>query len=101
MCRNAVPIRPCRPASLRTLTGKKERLSQPGKGATCALGDNLSPENVLVGSLALFGLGVDQYRSSPISKHFQSPSACLKGATKGPPILCCTRLMRRLQTVAR
>ena len=60
-----------------------ERLSQPGKGATCALGDNLSPENVLVGSLAPFGLGVDQYRSSPISIHFQSPSACLKGATKG------------------
>ena len=40
-----------------------ERLFQPGKGATCALGDNLSPENVLVGSLAPFGLGVGMITS--------------------------------------
>ena len=41
------------------------------------------PRHIPTLPLAPFGLGVDQYRSSPISKHFRSPSACLKGATKG------------------
>ena len=39
--------------------------------------------HVRVGSEAPFWKSADDFRFAPISRHFQSPSACLKGANNG------------------
>ena len=40
--------------------------------------------NVAVGSIASFRRGVNHFRSTPITRRFLIPSACLKGAIFGP-----------------
>jgi hypothetical protein len=39
--------------------------------------------SVRLGSNASFRLCADNFRSAPMSRHFQRPSACLKGAISG------------------
>src|SRR5258708_39810995 len=39
--------------------------------------------DVSVGSIASFWSSADHFRFTPISRHSQYPSACLKGATNG------------------
>jgi hypothetical protein len=46
------------------------------------------------GSFASFGLSSTHFRSAPISRHFQYPSACLKGAKLGHDA---NKLIRRPQ----
>ncbi len=43
----------------------------------------VSAPDVGIGSEAPFWKSADDFRFAPISRHFQSPSACLKGANIG------------------